>query len=128
MGEYEEILKDIEKKLGMIPDYVKFIPKNILEHDWAISKKTYEEETKIPGKYKQLIGLAGAIGMKSHYWAQSYETAAKHEGATDEEIAEVYNMISYDSRWDMILQAKNYEMETVKKEFKKEYELKYGKK
>lgn len=113
--------------MSIIPDYAKFIPKNILEHDWAISKKTYEEETKIPDKYKQLIGLAGAIGMKSYYWAQSYETAAKHEGATDEEISEVYHMICCDSRWDMILQAKNYEMETVKKELKKEYEQKYGK-
>ncbi len=46
MGEYEEILKDIEKRLGSIPEYVKFIPKNILEHDWAISKKTIMKKPK----------------------------------------------------------------------------------
>ncbi len=66
--------------------------------------------------------------MKSHYNAQSYETAAKNEGATDEEIVEVYNMISFDSRWDMLLQAKNYDIETMKKEDETEYKQKYRKK
>ena len=50
-------------------------------------KKYSFSESKIPAKYRELIGLAIAASIKCPYCAYFHTQAAKMNGATDEEIA-----------------------------------------
>jgi hypothetical protein len=40
LGEYEDTLKDIEKTVGIVPGFMKALPKDVLIHDWALWKNT----------------------------------------------------------------------------------------
>jgi len=39
MGEYEETLEDIQKSFGIVPDFMKGLPRDVLIHDWSLMKK-----------------------------------------------------------------------------------------
>ncbi len=39
MGEYENTLKDIEKTLGKVPEFMKFFPREMLVKDWPSWKE-----------------------------------------------------------------------------------------
>ncbi len=41
-GTYEDTLEDIEKTLGIVPDFMKFFPKELLIHDWPSWKSVGE--------------------------------------------------------------------------------------
>lgn len=119
MSKYEDVLKDIEETLGIIPGYMKVLPEDVLIHDWALYKKYGFEETKIPSKYKEMIGLAVAANIKCPYCQYDHLDAAKLAGTTEEELAELYYIASFTSRWSAMLHAQNYDMETFIKESKK---------
>jgi AhpD family alkylhydroperoxidase len=118
MSEYEDTLKDIKENLGIVPGYMEALPEDVLIHDWALYKKYYIEESEIPAKYKEMIGLAIAANIKCPYCQYDHLNAVKFEGATDKELAEVFYMASFTSRWSAMLHAQNYDMETFIKESK----------
>ena len=64
MGEYEDALKDIEKSFGFVPGFLKGLPQDVLIHDWPLMKKYTLGESKIPAKYRELMGLAVACQHK----------------------------------------------------------------
>jgi hypothetical protein len=39
MGEYEETLEDIEKTYGMVPEFMKVLPKDVIVKEWPAWKK-----------------------------------------------------------------------------------------
>lgn len=119
MGKYEDVLKDIEKNLGIVPGYMKALPEDVLIHDWALYKKYSLGESKIPAKYKEMIGLAVASNIKCPYCQYDHLNGAKLEGATDEELSEVYYLASFTSRWSAMIHAQNYDLETFIKESKR---------
>lgn len=119
MENYEDILKDIEETLGIVPGYMKALPKDVLIHDWALYKKYSIEESKIPAKYKEMIGLAIAANIKCPYCQYDHLEAAKSEGSTEEELSELFYLASFTSRWSSILHAQNYDWETFIEESKK---------
>ncbi len=66
-----------------------------------------------------MIGPAIAANIKCPYCQYDHLNAAKLEGATDEELAEVYYLASFTSRWSAMVHAQNYDLETFIKESKK---------
>lgn len=119
MGEYEDILKDVKETLGIVPGYMKALPKNVLIHDWALYKKYSIEESKIPAKYKEMIGLAIAANIKCPYCQYDHLEAAKSEGATEEELSELFYLASFTARWSSMIHAQNYDWETFIEESEK---------
>src|SRR3972149_8871695 len=113
---YEETLKDIEKMLGMVPGFMKALPENVLIQEWPLFKKYNFEETEIPAKYRELMGLAVAANIKCPYCQLFHKSAAQLYGATPEEFAEIAFLASYTSRWSAIIHAQNYSYETFAKE------------
>jgi len=130
MGEYENTLKDIEKTLGMVPGFMKAIPKDVLIQDWPLMKKYQAGESAIPAKYRDFIGLAIAANIKCPYCALMHTAMATLKGATDKEMAEVAFLASYTSRWSAMLHALQYDMDTYMKEVRRigEYVQKTAKK
>jgi len=116
MGEYENILEDIKKSLGIIPGFMKALPKDVLVHDWPLFKKYTLEESKIPAKYRELGGLAVAANIKCPYCQLFHKSVAQMNGATEEELAEIAFLASYTSRWSAMIHAQNYPYETFAKE------------
>ena len=116
MGEYEDTLKDIEKSLGIVPGFMKALPQDVLIHDWPLFKKYTLGESKIPAKYRELMGLAVAANIKCPYCQLFHKSAAQLYGATPEEFAEIAFLASYTSRWSAMIHAQHYSYETFAKE------------
>jgi AhpD family alkylhydroperoxidase len=130
MNEYEETLKDIKKTLGLVPGFMKAIPKDVLVHDWQLMKKYQLGESEIPAKYREFIGLAVAANLKCPYCTLMHTAMATLNGATDKEIAEVAFLASYTARWSAMLHALQYNYDTFMKEVQQmgEYAKKTAKK
>jgi len=116
MVEYEDTLADIQKTFGFVPGFMKGLPRDVLIHDWPLMKKYTLGESKIPGKYRELMGLAVAANIKCPYCQLFHMSVAKMSGATPEELAEVAFLASYTSRWSSMIHAQHYPYETFAKE------------
>ena len=116
MGEYEDTLKDVQKSLGIVPGFMKALSQDVLIHDWPLFKKYTLGESKIPAKYRELMGLAVAANIKCPYCQLFHKSAAQLYGATIEEFAEISFLASYTSRWSAMIHAQNYSYETFAKE------------
>ncbi len=116
MAEYEDTLNDIKKTLGMVPGFMKAIPKDVLMQDWPLMKKYQAGESEIPAKYREFIGLAISANIKCPYCALMHTGMATLNGATDKEIAEVAFLASFTSRWSAMLHALQYDYDTFSKE------------
>ena len=115
--EYEETLEDIEKTLGIVPGFMKALPKEVLIQEWPLFKKYNFEETEIPAKYRELMGLAVAANIKCPYCQLFHKGAAMMNGATEEELAETAFLASYTARWSAIIHAQHYDYNTFASEF-----------
>jgi AhpD family alkylhydroperoxidase len=116
MGEYEDTLKDIEKTFGFVPGFMKGLPQDVLAHDWPLMKKYTLGESKIPAKYRELLGLAVAANIKCPYCQLFHKSVAQMYGATPEEFAEIAFLASYTSRWSSMIHAQHYDYDTFAKE------------
>lgn len=117
MGIYENTLKDIEKTLGIVPGFMKALPKEVLVQEWPLFKKYNFEETEIPAKYRELMGLAVAANIKCPYCLLFHKGAAQMNDASEEELAETAFLASYTARWSVIIHAQHYDYDTFAKEF-----------
>jgi len=113
---YDETLRDVKDTLGIVPGFMKALPEDVLMHDWPLFKKYTIEESIIPSKYRELMGLAVAANIKCPYCQAMHTDMAKGYGATDEELREIYYLASQTSRWSAILHAQHYSMEAFDKE------------
>ena len=117
MAEYEGILKDIEASLGIVPDFMKALPAEILMSDWPLMKKYVLGESKIPGKYREMIALAVAANLKCPYCQLFHTGAAKLHGTSDDELKEVFFLASLTTRWSAMIHAQHYDYDKFAKEF-----------
>jgi len=117
MSEYDETLKDIKNTLGVVMQQFKVIPHDVVPHEWAEMKKYSFSETKIPAKYRELMGLAVASAIGCPYCIHFHTEAAKMNGATQDEIAETALLTRFTTGWSAMLHATSVDLETFKKEF-----------
>lgn len=87
-----DVLRDVGETFGLVPDWIKQIPEASLSGFWGLMKDFELAETKIPNKYKELIGLAVSSATRCRYCALFHTEAARLFGATDDEIAEASTM------------------------------------
>src|SRR5207244_1770345 len=73
---------------GQVPDWLREMPETALGGFWGVMRDFYLAETKIPNKYKELIGIAVSGATRCKYCALFHTEAARLFGATDDEIAE----------------------------------------
>ena len=119
MGKYEDALKDMETTLGIVPGFWKALAEDVLIQEWPLMKKYVVGESKIPGKYRELIGLAIAATTRCPYCTLFHTAAAQLHGASDDEIQEIYFLASFTGRWSTMLFAQQYDMEKFTEEAQK---------
>ena len=117
MTEYNTTLRDIENSLGFVPGFMKALPEDVLVNEWPLFKKYTLGQSLIPAKYRELIGLAIAANLKCPYCELFHTGAAKMQGATDAELAELTFLAGYTSRWSAIIHAQHYDYNKFEKEF-----------
>ena len=117
MSEYKDTLADIKKTMGLVLDQFKAIPPEALPHEWAEMKTFSFGKTKIPAKYRELMGLAIAASIKCPYCIYFHTRAAKMNGATDEEIAETAMLTRFTTGWSSILHVADIDLAEFKKQF-----------
>ncbi len=116
MDEYEKTVDDIKKTMGIVPGFMKALPKDALVSEWPMFKKYQLGESEIPPRYRELIGLAVAASIKCPYCQLFHTEVAKMNGASDKELSELAVIASMTARWSTILHAQHYDYGTFEKE------------
>ena len=115
--DYQETRNDIEKTFGSIPGFFEAVPHDLLVQMWPAIKMYVLGQTKIPTKYREMISLGVAMALKCSSCETFHNSAARMNGATDEELAELRSVVGQVSYWSSVAQAMNYDMGTFMKEF-----------
>jgi AhpD family alkylhydroperoxidase len=92
MQKREEVYNEIKKTLGLVPQWLAQMPEGGLQGFWGSARDFWLKETKIPNKYKELMGVAVSGATRCKYCALFHTEAARLFGATDEEVAEASYM------------------------------------
>jgi len=87
--------------LNMSGNKLMALANNLLLSDvfYSISAR----ESKVPAKYRELMGLAVAANIKCPYCQLFHKSVAQMYGATEEELAEIAFLASYTSRWSSMI-------------------------
>lgn len=88
----KETRKEMEEALGRVPSFFEELPPQTADQFWWLMRDFELAETEIPGKYKELIGLAVSGATRCRYCTLFHTENAKLHGATPEEIAEANAM------------------------------------
>lgn len=103
------VLTDIKNNLGTVPGFFETIPGDTLQHEWDLFKKYALEETTIPPKYRELIGLAVASAIKCWYCTNFHRATSELNGATEAEITEAVYLAKHAVGWSTYLHGTNYD-------------------
>jgi AhpD family alkylhydroperoxidase len=111
-----EVNREIEQTFGRVPEWVRALPDTALGGFWTMFRDFYLAETKIPNKYKELIGLGVSGATRCRYCALFHTEAARLYGATDDEIAEASTMAGVTMMASTFINAEQIDYEQFRKE------------
>jgi len=95
---------DIQAAFGFVPAFVKAIPDRALPGAWLELKSVQMNPgTALPGKIKELIGLAVAAQVPCKYCIYAHTQFAKLEGASDDEVGEAVAVAALTRHWSTFL-------------------------
>ena len=112
----EKIYKEMEHTLGLVPSFFKMIPDSTLELEWELFKKIELDETPIPNKYRELIGVAIAGVTKCRYCAFYHTEVARLFGASEEEIEDAVHYAKTVAGWSTYVNGLQVDFEQFKDE------------
>lgn len=112
----QEIYNEMEQTLGLVPSFFKVVPDSSLELEWNLFKKIELDESLIPNKYRELIGLAIAGVTKCRYCAFYHTEAAKLFGASEEEIEDALHYAKSVVGWSTYINGLQLDLEQFKDE------------
>jgi AhpD family alkylhydroperoxidase len=112
----QEIYRDMEQNLGLVPGFFKTLPDATLELEWSLFKRSQMEEGPIPGKYRELIGIAIAATTKCRYCAFFHTEMAKLNGATAAEIEDAVHFAKSSAGWSAYINGQQYDYDQFRSE------------
>jgi AhpD family alkylhydroperoxidase len=113
---YEETVTDVEEHLGLLPGYLKALPKQALVNEWPNLKRFVFGESAIDPGTRELVGLAVAGAIGCEYCRHFHKGAARLHGVSEEELAELSFLASYTPRYSALIQAQDYDVDVFKEE------------
>jgi AhpD family alkylhydroperoxidase len=106
----EDTRTEIREMLGLVPGFFESLPGPLLDSEWESFKSIeLSDQTAIPNKYKELIGIAVSGATRCRYCVYFHTEAARLFGATDEEINEAALMAKHTMGWSTYLNAGQYD-------------------
>jgi AhpD family alkylhydroperoxidase len=113
-----EVERDIEETLGLVPTFMQEVPDYLIESEWTSFKNLQlSDQTAIPNKYKEMIGLGVSGATRCRYCAYFHTEAARLFGATDEEINEACLVAKNTMAWSTYLNARQFDYDEFVREF-----------
>jgi AhpD family alkylhydroperoxidase len=110
--------QDIEETLGLVPEFFQRVPDYLLPTEWASFKSlVLSDETAIPNKYKEMIGLAVSGATRCRYCAYFHTEAARLFGATEDEINETALIAKNTMGWSTYLNTLQFDYDEFVNEF-----------
>jgi AhpD family alkylhydroperoxidase len=107
---------EIIQAFGIVPAWAKSIPDAAVEGFWRTMSDFQLAETRIPNKYKELIGLGVSGATRCRYCQLFHAEAARLFGATEEEIAEAAMMAAHTMSASTFLNSMGVDYEEFKNE------------
>ncbi len=95
----KEVFNEIELTLGKVPSFFKLVPDRSLELEWKLFKTLQLEDSPIPHKYRELIGVAISAVTKCKYCSFFHTEVAKLFGASDAEIEDAVHYAKSTAGW-----------------------------
>jgi AhpD family alkylhydroperoxidase len=116
--ERREVDREIEQTLGLVPEFFKRVPDYLLPTEWASFKNLQlSDQTAIPNKYKELIGLAVSGATRCRYCAYFHAEAARLFGATEDEVTEAALIAKNTMGWSTYLNTLAFDYDEFVREF-----------
>ena len=112
----KQVYEEIEQTFGLVPSMFKEIPDSSLELEWQLFKRVQLEESPIPSKYRELIGLAIAGVTRCRYCAFYHTELAKLFGATEEEIEDALHYAKSSAGWSTYVNGLQIDFDQFKDE------------
>lgn len=114
----QQIIDEIKDTLGKVPDFIQGLPDDTLEQEWGLFKRFQLEDTAIPNKHKQLMGITAASVLHCWYCANFHKAMAEMHGANEEEIQEAIHLAKETAGWSSYLNGSLYDKDKFMKELK----------
>ena len=114
----DQIYKEMNETLGLVPSFFKSIPDSTLELEWSLFKKLQLEDSPIPQKYRDIMGVGIASVMRCHYCAFFHAESAKLHGATEEEIQNAIQYAKHSAGWSTYLNGSQADLNQFKDEIR----------
>jgi len=111
-----EVISECREMFGLVPEWLKAMPDSAIGGFWSLMRDFYLAETKIPNKYKELIGIAVSGATRCKYCQLFHAEGARLNGATDEEIAEASMMAGVTMAGSTFLNAQGVDYDQFAKE------------
>ena len=109
---------DIEQTLGLVPEFFRRVPDYLLPTEWASFKSLMlSDQTAIPNKYKEMIGLAVSGATRCRYCTYFHTEAARLFGATEDEINETALVAKHTMGWSTYLNTLQFDYDQFTSEF-----------
>lgn len=118
----QEVYREIEQTLGKVPSFFKLVPDRSLELEWKLFKTLQLEDSPIPHKYRELIGVAISAVTKCRYCSFFHTEVAKLFGATEEEIEDAVHYAKSSAGWSAYINGMQVDYEQFTKELKESIE------
>jgi AhpD family alkylhydroperoxidase len=113
-----EVDRDIEETFGLVPEFFARVPDYLIPSEWASFKSLeLSDETAIPNKYKELIGLAVSGATRCKYCCYFHTEAARLFGATEDEITETALIAKNTMGWSTYLNTLQFDYDAFVTEF-----------
>ena len=114
----DETRRDIEETLGLVPEFFDRVPDYLLPTEWASFKSLQlSDQTALPNKYKEMIGLAVSGATRCQYCAYFHAEAARLWGATEDEINETALVAKHTMGWSTYLNTLQFDYDAFTAEF-----------
>jgi AhpD family alkylhydroperoxidase len=109
---------EIEEAFGLVPEFLKRVPDYLLPLEWANMRDLQlSDQTAIPNKYKELIGLAVSGATRCRYCCYFHAEAARLFGATEDEVTETALIAKNTMGWSTYLNTLQFDYDEFVDEF-----------
>ncbi len=112
----QQVYKEIEEALGLVPTFFKNVPDSTLELEWRLMKTVQMDEGPVPNKYRELMGVAIASITKCRYCAYFHTEFAKLNGATPAEIEDAIHYAKSSAGWSAYINGHQLDFDQFKRE------------
>jgi AhpD family alkylhydroperoxidase len=98
-----QVYRDIETKLGIVPEFFKTLPDESLQLEWDLMQRVQMDPGAVPNKYRELIGIGIAATSRCRYCIVFHTEMAKLFGATEAEIEDAVHYAKSSAGWSAYL-------------------------